>query len=136
MTVCGGCFTESFLLGLFKLVKIDNPRVVDLRIELMHPSTASITSPHTSGTASTTTSATVRTLGNSTCALSPLFLSGAADLLSDYFNYCLPGLRHLCLHGFLIHSFILLFIHTYIHTYIHTCIRCPTYMHRYIHIYT
>eukprot|EP01036_Dinobryon_divergens_P030239 gene30238-39450_t len=92
VSVCGGCYTETFLSGLFHLVKVDNPRIVDLRIELMHPSSANSTSSQTSRTPPATVVA-------STCPLSPLFLSGVADLLSDYFNYCLPGLRNLNLHG-------------------------------------
>ena len=99
VTVSGSGFTETFLTGLIQVVRVDNPRIADLRIELLRPyvslPTASSSSPSTKPSSADRGPTGLA----SSRHLSPLFLSAAADLLSDYFNYSIPALRNLCLHG-------------------------------------
>jgi hypothetical protein len=67
-----GRFTESFLTGLCKEIQVENPRIQELFIESLYKPTSDM-------------------------KLS--LLTACNRLLSDYFNYSIPGLALLSLHG-------------------------------------
>ena len=73
----GSSFSASFFEALFRLVQVENPRIVDLHIEKTN---------HHSGE---------NIMRRYTDELS--FMS--ANLMKDFFNYCVPGLQVLSLHG-------------------------------------
>ena len=74
----GSNFPESVFQSLLRLVQVDNPRIVHLHIELVNHNDAD-RSP-------------MKRLVSNIVHLN-------ANLLMDYFNYCLPGLRTLSLQG-------------------------------------
>ncbi len=79
IAILGGCnFPVSVFEALYKLVQVDNPRIVHLHIERANHSE----SDHVP----------MKRFVSSLVQLN-------ATLLMDYFNYCLPGLRTLSLHG-------------------------------------
>mmetsp|Transcript_10543 Transcript_10543/g.14548 ORF Transcript_10543/g.14548 Transcript_10543/m.14548 type:complete len:976 (+) Transcript_10543:1-2928(+) len=89
VTVAGGHYTESFLCGLLHVARIDNPRLLDIRLEMLEPKVVVSSSEKPPNTAR-----------NSKMAFpSPALIKSAAELYSDYFNYSIPALRNLCLHG-------------------------------------
>ena len=76
LLVLGGCYSEPFLAELFNQVQVENPGIQELAIE--NP-----------------VSCVTRTTG----ALSDCLSFCAGKLLCDFFNYSLPGLQTLSLHG-------------------------------------
>lgn len=74
IVIIGGCWRPSFLISLFETVQKINPRVTEVIVEDLRE-----------------------------CKISPseLFLISASfgSLVSDFFNYSVPGLRVLSLHG-------------------------------------
>jgi hypothetical protein len=75
--VIGGNWTESFLNLLVNTVQVDNPRIVDIRIERVNRSIYFVES----------------------------LVNSVQKLLLDYFNYSIPGIRTLSLHGCSIKDF-------------------------------
>ena len=71
LSIIGGKWSEGFLIGLVKLIQVDNPAITDLSLE-------NITLPS-------------RPRAN--------LLSRVGELCHDYFNYSAPGISHISLHG-------------------------------------
>jgi len=88
VTVAGGHYSEMFLCGLLHVARIDNPRLVDIRLEFLEPKIVISSSEKELNTAR-----------SKLVFPSPALIKSSAELYSDYFNYSIPALRNLCLHG-------------------------------------
>lgn len=75
VVVVGGSYTSNFLLGLFNVIQVENPRIINLTVE------------------------NVQSISSKKNVYHANMIDCCSRLLLDYFNYSLPGIQLLSLHN-------------------------------------